>query len=81
MANESQQAPRAATEQVVHWKGGLFPFVRREITAAQWKKAGVEDQKTVVWDNDNGFKVPVSEFNEAALKLLEKDDELNVRDA
>lgn len=79
MAQEPQQQPKA-TNQVVHWKGGVYPFVAREITTAQWKKAGVEDQKTVTWNADNDFQVPVGDLNEAALKLLEKDDELNVRE-
>lgn len=78
MPNDPQQK---STQQVVKWAGGNFPFVVRQITTAEWKKAGVEDQKTVIWNADNGFQVPVSDLNEAALKLLEKDDELNVHEA
>lgn len=77
MANDPQQK---STQQVVKWAGGLFPFVERQITTAQWKKAGVEDQKTVTWNHENDFQVPISDLNEAALKLLEKDDELNVHE-
>jgi hypothetical protein len=69
-------------KQVVQYEatGGTHTFHERMITTSEWKRAGVEDQKTVTWNRDNKFQVPVSDLNEAALKLLEDDTELNVRE-
>jgi hypothetical protein len=82
VAQEPQRQAEPAKEQVVKYEatGGTHNFHAREITTAQWKKAGVEDQKTVRWDLSNNFQVPVSDLNDAALRLLEQDDELNVRE-
>ena len=48
----------------------------REITKAQWAKAGVEGQETVRWTAENDFTVPESDLNAKALKVLEQDSEL-----
>ena len=48
----------------------------REITAAQWKAAGVEDQKMVRWSLENNFSVPIGDFSAQALEVLERDDNL-----
>lgn len=77
------QTPQSDQKQsVVKYEatGGTHTFHERIITAGEWRGAGVEDQKTVTWNRDNNFQVPVSDLNEAALKLLEGDSELNVRE-
>lgn len=45
----------------------------RRITADQWMQARVKDQSEIVWDASNEFKVPLSEFNDAALTVLRRD--------
>jgi hypothetical protein len=74
------EAAGTKQEQFVAYQkaGGTFSFTAREISTADWKRAGVEGQKAVRWDEANGHKVVVSELNEAALKLLENDSELNI---
>jgi len=75
---EKTAQPRGETKQFVEYKptGGRYNFHAREITSSQWKRAGVEDQKTVVWNHGNDFRVPIGDFNADALKLLEGDSEL-----
>lgn len=70
----------ATKTQVVEYQatGGTFPFHVREITAADWKKAGVEGQKTVTWSKDNNFRVPVADLSADALKVIEADSELKL---
>jgi len=48
----------------------------REITKAQWAKAGVEDQNLVRWSAENDFTVKESDLSKSALKVLEKDSSL-----
>lgn len=48
----------------------------REITKAQWAKAGVEGQETVRWTAENDFTVKESDLSKEALKVLERDAEL-----
>lgn len=48
----------------------------REITKAQWAKAGVDDQELVRWSAENDFTVKRSELSAGALKVLEKDSDL-----
>lgn len=45
----------------------------REITAAQWKKAGADGQKLTRWSRHNGWTIPVSEFTNDAMNIIEKD--------
>lgn len=45
----------------------------REITKAQWAKAGVEDQNLVRWSAENDYTVKTSDLSKEALKVLEKD--------
>ena len=51
----------------------------REISAAAWKQAGVNDQEKVVWDNRNlpGRKniVPLSELSQGAIEYCEQFDD------
>jgi len=50
----------------------------RRITAEQWEKAGVEDQPEVIWNQANGFQVPVDQLNEKALEALRNDGSFSV---
>ena len=59
---------KATEESVVEYTGGAD--VRR-ISADEWESAGVEGQSGTVWDSSNGYKVPVSELSDAAIKVLE----------
>jgi len=53
----------------------------REIDAASWKQAGVEDQKLVRWDKTKGFEVPVSDLTADAVRYCdERDDGFVVKD-
>jgi hypothetical protein len=51
----------------------------REITAAQWKGAGVEDQEGVVWDASNDYTLPASDFTPDALRVLARDRGLKIK--
>jgi hypothetical protein len=53
----------------------------RQITAAEWTKAGVKDQNKVVWDASNRHKVPVSELSAEALELLKGDSAFKLPEA
>lgn len=53
----------------------------REITAAQWKTAGVEDQETVVWDASNDYTVPLSKFTPDAIAVLRRDRGLKITES
>lgn len=48
----------------------------REISAAAWRQAGVNDQEKVVWDNRYRGKniVPITEFSAGALEYLDAID-------
>jgi cell fate (sporulation/competence/biofilm development) regulator YlbF (YheA/YmcA/DUF963 family) len=49
----------------------------REITQAQWAKAGVDDQDKVVrWSAENDFTVAHSDLSKKAIALLEKDSDM-----
>jgi hypothetical protein len=52
----------------------------REITAAQWAKAGIEGQNLTRWHAENNFKLPVGELSKEALELLAKDSEFKFPD-
>lgn len=53
----------------------------REIDAAAWKNAGVNDQKLVRWERATGFEVPVSDLTADAVRYCdERDDGFVVRD-
>lgn len=70
------QTPAKAKEQepnAIQYKGSSDV---RQITKAQWAKAGVEDQNLVRWSAENDFTVKTSDLSAAALKVLEKDSDL-----
>lgn len=72
----SAEEPKAAGGQVVKYTGDAGV---REITEAQWKGAGVEDQKTTIWDESNEYTLPISKFNADALAVLERDKQIKVQ--
>lgn len=43
----------------------------REISRADWKSAGVDDQDTVVWNEDNKYLVPAEKFSGHARAIIE----------
>jgi hypothetical protein len=48
---------------------------RRIITDKQWRDgAKVKDQKTSEWNRRNGWRLPVSDFNDDAMKYFERDN-------
>lgn len=74
MAASTSTTP-AKAEAFVEYTGSAD---EAKISAADWTKAKVDDQKQVVWNADNEFKVPVSDLNDAALKALRKDSRFKV---
>lgn len=48
----------------------LGAFGAYEISAEQWKQAGVEDQPGVRWDASNQYAIPRSSFTETALRVF-----------
>lgn len=46
---------------------------KREITKDEWQQAGVKDQATVTWSKRNGKVVPLDNFTEEALDILDND--------
>jgi len=64
---EQAKSPEGKTE-YISYTGGAS---RREITVADWKKAGVTGMKEDInFTFMNGFKLPKSDFSESALKYL-----------
>lgn len=59
-----------STPQVVKYTGDAGV---REISAADWKTAGVEGQAKVVWNAENDYTLPASDFSAAALEVLKRD--------
>lgn len=51
----------------------------REITKAQWKGAGVENQDTVLWNAENDYTVPSNQFTPEALEVLKRDSHLKIK--
>lgn len=50
----------------------------REITAAQWKSAGIEGQRAVEWNAGNDYTLPKSDFSAEALEVLKRDKNLKL---
>jgi len=72
-------APKAvASGKVVKYVGTAD--VRR-ISAADWRKADVEDQNQVEWSKDNKFTVPVADLSDNAMQIIEKDSGFVITDA
>lgn len=74
----SKSEPKKASEAVVEYTGSADEV---RISAADWKKGKVEDQEQVSFNEDNEFKVPVSDLSADALKVLRKDSRFKVPEA
>jgi hypothetical protein len=48
----------------------------RVISSADWRRAGLEEEKGVSWDRRNGWTVDISELSDKAQELILQDDEL-----
>lgn len=71
----STAKPTKSGDKVVTYRGGAHV---REITADQWKKAGVEDQETTIWEAGNNWEVDYDEFTDGALAILRRDSTFKV---
>lgn len=67
MADSPKPRRSAQDEDMILYTGGA---TIREITEAQWKAAGVEDQGTVVFDAKNNWRMPLDELTGPAAQLL-----------
>lgn len=63
-------------KKVVKYEG---PHGVREISAAAWRQAGVEDQKAVSWNPLNDWTVDASELNETALNYVKNVDQSGLK--
>lgn len=69
----------AKTDAVVEYTGSADEV---KISASDWNKAGVEgDQKQVVWNRANRFKVPAGDLSAEALEVLRTDSRFKVPEA
>lgn len=72
-----RQAGLATAKYVVY----IGPHGVREIDQASWDHVGAKDQKKIVWDQSNGWAVPVDSLNDDALKYCDElDSDFVVRD-
>jgi len=62
---------KSVEDNFVHYTGKVATV--REITKAQWKGAGVNDQKDTRWTPENDHKVPLEDLSEGALEILGRD--------
>lgn len=46
----------------------------REINAASWRQAGVDDQDMVRWEKKNKWQVAVADLSKKAVAYLENED-------
>lgn len=72
--SEAKAAPAAEKDVKYTGEAGV-----REITKAQWKAAGVEDQDTTIWNAENDYSLPASQFTDRALEVLKRDPNLNLK--
>jgi hypothetical protein len=52
----------------------------RSISRDDWRKAGVNNQESLVWDRANGWTVPLSRITDEAWPFIDADSELLVVD-
>lgn len=79
MADAAAAEKKIASGKVVKYIGTAQA---REITRAQWKNIGVENQATVVWDASNKHTVSADDLTDKALDYInEEDDGLVIADA
>ena len=83
MANAPSTAPSAAdSREAQSSESGTIKYTGyagvREITKAQWKKAGVEEQDTTIWDEGNGYTLPLSAFSQAAVEVVKREPHFKI---
>lgn len=71
------EVEKASGEPTVTYHG---EFPRREVSVADWLRAGISDQPEIVWDKNNGWSVPQSSFSPFALQALRQDSEFKFSD-
>lgn len=74
-AEAAPAEPEAASSGTVKYTGSAGV---REITKAQWKSAGIENQNAVEWNAGNEYSLPKSEFSAEALEVLKRDKNLKI---
>ena len=77
-APEAVQSPSKAKS--VEYVGFAREVKVRELTAADFKKAGVEDQGKVVWDRSNQWTVSAEDLNADALALLARQPDFKINE-
>lgn len=80
MATASKSEDATAVPEIKHTHVKYTGIAHiRSISAAEWNKAKVENQKATQWDADNDFVLPMADFNAAALKYcVERDGEMKL---
>lgn len=71
---ESPGPEKSESKQYVRYFPPTY-FGERVIDEAAWKSIGVDDQKEVVWNEGNDFRLPIERFSEAALDYIDSDKE------
>ena len=75
-SESSESTTESTGGQKVVYTGGAGT---REITAAQWKGAGVEGQSKTVWNIENDYSLPIGDFSAEALEVLKRDPQIKVK--
>jgi len=68
----TDSTPKIESGKVVKYIGGADVV---KISASDFTKAGVADQKQVEWSAKNKFTVPAADLNKDALAYLDSDDD------
>jgi hypothetical protein len=76
MVNSTPEPKPAESVSVVKYTGDAGV---REITRAQWRAAGVDDQETTVWDESNNYTLLSSAFTPKALEIIKADRGLQIK--
>lgn len=73
MADNTAPQPASASspKRTVKWRHN-FPFEAREITKAQWKRAGVDNGRDVRWDSSNDWTVDGSALDFLSTEQFDK---------
>lgn len=77
-ADEAAPVKKVASGKAVKYIGTADV---REIDAASWRNADVEEQGKVRWDKTNKFSIDAAEFSDAALDYLATDAGFVITDA
>lgn len=71
----SSEPKSAESKKFVHYTGSASI---RNISAADWDKAGIQGQEFVTWDRKSGNKLDKARFTDAALDLLRQDGNFEI---